>query len=67
MRKVIPKLPAHMVGGWFDNALNLLNNVPFYCTRRIHLSSLKGSVSGSDFRKISHLITFTNKAFKHKR
>ncbi|MBD8007637.1 Mur ligase family protein [Bacillus norwichensis] len=63
MRKVIQKLPAHMVGGWFDNALHLSKHVPFYCTDD-SLIVLKGSVSGSDFRKISHLLPLQIKRSK---
>ncbi|HEY4599895.1 MAG TPA: UDP-N-acetylmuramoyl-tripeptide--D-alanyl-D-alanine ligase [Cerasibacillus sp.] len=55
MRKVIRQLPADMVGGWFNNAQDLSKRVPYYCSDDSFIV-LKGSVSGSDFRKTSHLL-----------
>ncbi|WP_339165301.1 UDP-N-acetylmuramoyl-tripeptide--D-alanyl-D-alanine ligase [Siminovitchia sp. FSL W7-1587] len=55
MRDVIKKLPANMVGGWFNNALELSTRIPYYCSDDSFIL-LKGSVSGSDFRKTSHYL-----------
>lgn len=55
MRRVIQNLPTKMVGGWFDNAQDLSTRVPYYCSDD-SLIVLKGSVTGSDFSKTSHLL-----------
>lgn len=55
MRRIIEKLPAKIVGGWFDNAKDFSKRIPFYCSND-SLIMLKGSVSGSDFRVSSHLL-----------
>ncbi|NMD69142.1 hypothetical protein HHO41_02490 [Bacillus sp. DNRA2] len=55
MRNVIKQLPTEMVGGWFDNAKDLAKRIPLYCSNE-SLVLLKGSVSGSDFRKTSYYL-----------
>lgn len=55
MRKVIKNLPTDMVGGWFDNAKDLARRIPMYCSDQSFVL-LKGSVSGSDFRKTSYYL-----------
>ncbi|AYV68207.1 hypothetical protein C2I06_15785 [Niallia circulans] len=55
MRKVIKSLPAEKVGGWFDNAKDLAERIPYYCSND-SIVLLKGSVSGSDFRMTSHYL-----------
>jgi UDP-N-acetylmuramyl pentapeptide synthase len=55
MRNVIKALPSHLVAGWFTNAKDLAERIPYYCSND-SLVLLKGSVSGSDFRHTSHLL-----------
>lgn len=55
MRDVIKQLPAHMVGGWFNNAKEFSKRIPLYC-KDDSLIMLKGSVSGSDFQISSYLL-----------
>lgn len=55
MRNVIKQMPAEIVGGWFMNADDLAKRIPYYCSHDSFIM-LKGSVSGSDFREVSHLL-----------
>lgn len=68
MRPVIKELPAKMVGGWFNNAVDLSRRIPLYCSDD-SLIVMKGSVTGSDFRTTSHIlpsqIRSSSKALTH--
>ncbi len=55
MRNVIKQLPAEKVVGWFDNAKDLAKRIPMYCSDQ-SIVLVKGSVSGSDFRRTSYLL-----------
>src|SRR5699024_6131185 len=55
MRRIIKKLPNKVIGGWFENSIYLSKRIPLYCTND-SLVLIKGSVSGSDFRRTSHLL-----------
>lgn len=55
MKDVIKNLPKDRIGGWFDNAKDLSQRIPLYCSDD-SLILLKGSVSGSDFYMTSRYL-----------